>query len=221
MSEKNYTYKTIIKQSEGIFRDRGSKFIAYAKGVDTKEDAQMFLQSIRKDHPKSRHLCHGIVIGNDYSYEHISDDGEPSGTAGRPILGQLHSFGLTNIVVGVIRYFGGTKLGTSGLINAYKLSTQFALETATIKTYHRKVVYSSNLAHQMLPMLYHVLSRFEGTIEEKKFTDQQAEVNIIIPMEAHEKKIMQILQNVFHLDAETHAEELAERAKLQFLGEII
>ena len=108
-------YKTINKDSTGEFKDRGSKFIAFAFTADDEETCQEKLLEVKKLHPKARHHCYAYRLGLDNNNFRANDDGEPSGTAGRPILGQIDHFGLTNIVVVVIRYFGGTKLGTSGL----------------------------------------------------------------------------------------------------------
>lgn len=126
------TYKTISGESIGEFRDRGSKFIAYAYPVYTEEEWQSRLLEVKKLHPKGRHHCYAYRIGLDKNNFRANDDGEPSGTAGRPILGQLDSFQVTNVFVVVVRYFGGTLLGTSGLINAYRESTAEALRNATI-----------------------------------------------------------------------------------------
>lgn len=126
------TYKTIASESTGEFKDRGSKFIAYAYPVYNELDWQECLEKTRKLHPKARHHCYAWRLGLDGNSYRANDDGEPSGTAGRPILGQIDSFGLTNVMVIVVRYFGGTLLGTSGLINAYKLSAADALQQAEI-----------------------------------------------------------------------------------------
>ena len=126
------SYHTISNPSTGEFRDRGSKFIAYAFPASSESEWQHCLIEVKKEHPKARHHCYAYRLGMDANNFRANDDGEPSGTAGRPILGQIDSFGLTNVLVVVVRYFGGTLLGTSGLINAYKLSTQNALQQAII-----------------------------------------------------------------------------------------
>jgi len=125
-------YQTILEPASGAFRDRGSKFLAYAFRVHTEEEWQARLEEVRKEHPKARHHCYAFRLGLDGNNFRANDDGEPGGTAGRPILGQIDSFGLTNIIVIVVRYFGGTLLGTSGLINAYRESTADALAKAQI-----------------------------------------------------------------------------------------
>ncbi|MCB9303717.1 MAG: YigZ family protein [Lewinellaceae bacterium] len=131
MSTKD-NYRTLSGPSFGEFRDRGSKFLAYAFPAYTEEDCHTHLDSVRKEHPKARHHCYAYRLGLDGNNFRANDDGEPSGTAGRPILGQIDSFELANVIIIVVRYFGGTLLGTSGLINAYKLSAAEALEKAEI-----------------------------------------------------------------------------------------
>ncbi|MDF3079418.1 MAG: hypothetical protein K0S09_3307 [Sphingobacteriaceae bacterium] len=126
------TYKTIEAPAEGIFRDRGSKFIALAFPISSEEDIKPLLAGIKAEHPKARHYCWAFRLSPDRSIFRINDDGEPSGTAGRPILNILLSLDVTNIFVVVVRYFGGTLLGVPGLINAYKTATQEAMRVATI-----------------------------------------------------------------------------------------
>ena len=126
------TYKTIKSRSQATFRDRASKFIAIAAPVSTEDEVKEFLTSIKKEYFDATHHCYAYQLGFDKSAYRINDDGEPSGTAGRPIFGQIQSKDLTNVIVVVIRYYGGTKLGVSGLINAYKTATKEALDTAEI-----------------------------------------------------------------------------------------
>jgi len=114
------TYKTLKKNSEGLFKDKGSKFIAYAFPVTSEEQVKSILLEIKKTHHSARHHCYAWRIGEEEITFRANDDGEPSSTAGKPILGQILSHGLTNTLIIVVRYFGGTLLGTSGLINAYK-----------------------------------------------------------------------------------------------------
>ena len=128
------TYKTITARSEGVYKEKGSKFIAVALPVTSEAEVKDQLALLRKEYFDARHHCYAYILGFDKSAYRINDDGEPSGTAGRPIHGQLLSKDLTNTLVVVIRYFGGTKLGVSGLINAYKTSTKEALDNANIIT---------------------------------------------------------------------------------------
>jgi uncharacterized YigZ family protein len=126
------TYRTIEKPVEGQFRDRGSKFIAFAYPLNSENDLKSILAALKAGHPKANHHCWAMRLGTDRSVFRVNDDGEPSGTAGRPILNMLLSRDLTNIVVVVVRYFGGTLLGVPGLINAYKSATEEALNQAVI-----------------------------------------------------------------------------------------
>ena len=127
------TYKTILAPSEGLFKDRGSKFLSFAFPVDTEEEVKLIIAEIRKKFHDAKHYCYAYKLGtNNFSYR-MNDDGEPSGTGGRPIYGQILSFGLTNILILVVRYFGGKLLGTGGLINAYKSASADALRNARLE----------------------------------------------------------------------------------------
>lgn len=125
-------YKTIDQPSVAEFKDRGSKFIAHAFPINTIEDFKLQLQQLKKDHPKAVHHCFAYRIGTDGNVFRVTDDGEPAGTAGKPILGQIDSKEVTNIAVIVVRYFGGTLLGVPGLINAYKTVASLALQVTPI-----------------------------------------------------------------------------------------
>jgi len=127
-----FEYKTIKNPTEGEYKEKGSKFHAFAFPVTSRLQVKEYLEMLGKTHQKSRHVCFAYRIGAAGSDFRQSDDGEPSGTAGRPILGQIDSFELTNVLIAVVRYFGGTKLGVSGLIHAYKSAAQAALEKAEI-----------------------------------------------------------------------------------------
>lgn len=123
-----YHYFTVEKESVAEFKDRGSKFLAYAFPVQSKEQFREKLKILKGDHPKAAHHCYAYRLGTDGNNFRSSDDGEPAGSAGKPILGQIDSNNLTNIAVVVVRYFGGTLLGVPGLINAYKTAASFALQ---------------------------------------------------------------------------------------------
>lgn len=127
-----FKFKTINKYSEGNFSDKGSKFPTYAFEVYNASDIKKALQEIKEIHPKATHHCYAWKLGLDNNNYRANDDGEPSGSAGRPILGQIYSNELTNVLIIVVRYYGGTKLGVSGLINAYKKSAQDALNNSLV-----------------------------------------------------------------------------------------
>jgi len=128
------TYKSIASRAEGLFKDNGSRFIALAYPVEEEEQVKDIVSSLRKEYHDARHHCYAYRIGLKGDVWRASDDGEPSGSAGRPILGQIDSLGLSDVLVVVVRYFGGIKLGIPGLIRAYKTSTADALANAQIIT---------------------------------------------------------------------------------------
>jgi uncharacterized YigZ family protein len=126
------TYFTIEAPAEGTFRDRGSKFLGYAYPITSDQDIKNIVANLKQQHPKANHHCWAMRWSTDPSVFRINDDGEPSGTAGRPILNTLLSKNLTNVAVVVVRYFGGTLLGVPGLINAYKTTAELALNEAKV-----------------------------------------------------------------------------------------
>lgn len=126
------TYKTIKERAEGLYKEKGSRFIAIAFPVETEEEIKDIIVSVKKKYHDARHHCYAYILGPYKDAYRLNDDGEPSGTGGRPIHGQLLSQDLTNTLVVVIRYFGGVKLGVSGLMNAYKIAAKDALDHATI-----------------------------------------------------------------------------------------
>ena len=125
-------YRSIAAPSEGLFKDNGSRFIALAYPVETEEEVREIVASLRKEYHDARHHCYAYRLGYKGDRFRSSDDGEPSGSAGRPILGQIDSLGLSDVLVVVVRYFGGIKLGIPGLIRAYKTSTADALSQASV-----------------------------------------------------------------------------------------
>lgn len=128
------TYKTIVSASEEVlFKDRNSKFFGYAFPVSTEEEIKEHLEQLKKKHHSARHWCYAWQLGKEELQYRANDDGEPSNSAGMPIYGQIQSFELTNILIVVVRYFGGVKLGVGGLINAYRTAAQMALEAAEIE----------------------------------------------------------------------------------------
>lgn len=135
MDELNDTYKTISKPSEEVlFKDRNSKFFGYAFPVTSEDEIKEHLEDLRKKHRAARHFCYAWQLGKEDFRYRANDDGEPSNSAGMPIYGQIQSFEVTNILIVVVRYFGGVKLGVGGLINAYKTAAQMALESSKIVT---------------------------------------------------------------------------------------
>lgn len=157
-------YITIAATGQGDFRDRGSKFLAYAYPIASPQDVKEKLQALRKEHPKAVHHCYAWRLGIDGTQYRSVDDGEPAGSAGKPILGQIDSLGLTNVLVVVVRYFGGTLLGVPGLINAYKTATAMALEglPRTEKWVERQ--YELSFDYPAMGEVLYLLKQCEATI---------------------------------------------------------
>jgi len=163
------TYQTIEAPAEGIYKEKGSKFIAKAYPVKSDEQVKVILEQVKEDFHDARHHCYAYILGPTGNRWRANDDGEPSGTAGKPIHGQLLSFNLTNILVVVIRYFGGTKLGVSGLINAYKTATHDALSNAKIITRTVDAIYKVTFSYSMMNEAMRLVKELNLQIVEQHF----------------------------------------------------
>lgn len=157
-------YTTIATNGAGDFRDRGSKFLAFSYPIQTPQDVKERLQVLKKEHPKANHHCYAYRIGTDGNQYRASDDGEPSGSAGKPILGQIDSLGLTNVLVVVVRYFGGSLLGVPGLINAYKVATAQALENLPRTEKWIETLYDIEFDYPAMGEVLYLLKQCDATI---------------------------------------------------------
>lgn len=162
------TYKTIRKDAEGLYKAKGSKFIAYASRVENEEEAKTFLERIKKEHNTARHHCYAYRFGADGAVYRSNDDGEPSSTAGKPILGQLLSFEVSDVMVIVVRYFGGTKLGASGLITAYKSGAADALNNANIIEVTEQTKFKVEFNYALTGEVMRFLSNVRGQIVDEE-----------------------------------------------------
>ncbi len=161
-------YNTIEKQGTATFTDRGSKFIAYAFPIDSIEGFKATLQQVKKEHPKASHFCFAYRIGNGGQTYRVSDAGEPAGSAGRPIMGQIDSKELINVCVIVLRYFGGTLLGIPGLINAYKSAASMALQIIPVVRKQIEVKYEIHFDYTISNDVLKILRKFECTIDKQE-----------------------------------------------------
>ncbi len=161
-------YFTIEKTAVAEFKDRGSKFFAFAYPVETVEDFKKNLQQLKKDHPKAVHHCFAYRIGTDGNNFRSSDDGEPSGTAGKPILGQIDSKELTNIAVIVVRYWGGTLLGVPGLINAYKTATALSLQVVPVVKKPVEVLCGLHFDYTRMNDIMRIVKQYNCSIREQQ-----------------------------------------------------
>ena len=163
-SNDKTTYYTIEKPSMAEFKERGSKFIAYAYPIDSVDEFKKILQNLKKEHPKAVHHCFAYRIGIDGNNFRVSDAGEPSGTAGRPILGQIDSKEVTNIAIVVVRYFGGTLLGVPGLINAYKTASTLALQVVPFIQKQIEIKYIINFNYTQINEIMIVMKQYNCTV---------------------------------------------------------
>ena len=166
------TYKTISTPSEGIFKDRGSKFLAYAYPIVHENEVKPLVENLKKEHFKAVHHCYAYRLGLDRSNFRVNDDGEPSGTAGKPILNTLLSQEITNVLVVVVRYFGGTLLGVPGLINAYKSATIEALAVADIIEKTVNDVYNVSFEFVQMNDVMKVVKEFSLKIRNQTYDNQ-------------------------------------------------
>jgi uncharacterized YigZ family protein len=163
------TYKTINRISEGIFRDKGSKFIGYAYPIKSETEVKSILNQLRAEHTKARHFCWALRLSPDRNVFKLNDDGEPSGTAGRPILNTLLSSDITNVLVVVVRYFGGTLLGVPGLINAYKNATIAAIEENEIVTKTVNDIYEIGFDYLVMNQVMRIVKEEDLLVLKQQF----------------------------------------------------
>ncbi len=185
-------YKTLKKPSEEVlFKDRSSKFIGYAFPVSTEEDVNKYIAKLKELHHKARHWCYAWRMGVENESYRANDDGEPTNSAGQPIYGQILSFDLTNVLVVVVRYFGGTKLGVGGLIQAYRKTAKMALENATIENRTINIHYS-------LFFEYEFMDRVMRLIKERKIQiiKQEMQLNCRIDITVR-KKDAELIKKTF------------------------
>lgn len=194
-------YLTIASMSEGLYKEKGSKFFAYAFPVDSDEDIKEQLEWTKKEHPKARHHCFAFRLGMDQNQYRANDDGEPSGTAGKPILGQIDSFGLTNVFVVVVRYFGGTKLGVPGLIHAYKTSTIDAFEQAEIITKTVENKYVITFGYEVMSEVMNALKKWSINVISQDFLET-ATIVISIPKSESESTLLHLKASILKITTE-------------------
>lgn len=158
------TYRTIETPAEGLYKDKGSKFISSVYHVDTSEQALKIVADIRKKYYDARHVCYAYMLGSERNEYRVNDDGEPFGTAGKPILGQINSNELTNVLVVVVRYFGGILLGTSGLITAYKSAAAYAIANAVVVEKIVETQYRVKFGYQEMSYVMRTLKELQANI---------------------------------------------------------
>ncbi len=185
------TYRTIEAFSSGSYREKGSRFIADAFPVSDVDEIRRLIETKRKEYHDARHHCYAYMLGYERLVWRVNDDGEPSGTAGKPILGQINSFGLTNILIIVTRYFGGTLLGVSGLINAYRSASAEALRNAVITERKVNVHYEISFPYLSMNDVMRII-RDEGIGIEKQVFEERCMMKIFYRLSEKERIISRL-----------------------------
>lgn len=192
------SYYTISSAGTGVFKDRGSKFIGMAYPVSNEQEIKAILNELKKTHPAARHFCYAWRLGADMQSFRMNDDGEPSHTAGKPIFGQIQNKNLTNVLIVVIRYFGGTLLGTNGLIQAYKSAAASAIENTEIL---EKFIYIEfRLKYQLedVNKVMKVLKDLDAEITKQEYTNSyEAEFRI---KKLNEKMLIEKLKHLYNCE---------------------
>ena len=180
------TYLTIEKNAESLFKDRSSRFIGLAFPVHSEPEIKAMLSEIKKKYFDATHHCYAFRLGFDKSAFRSNDDGEPAGTAGKPILGQIQSKDLTNVLVVVVRYYGGTKLGVSGLINAYKTSAKEVLENAIIVKKTISDVYQLTFNYEQMNDVMRIMKEDSIQINSQQF-DNSCVINFSVRKQSSDR----------------------------------
>ena len=199
MSDIKDTYKTIdVPSKETLFKDRNSKFFGYAFPVFTEEDVKEAIEGLKKKHHSARHFCYAWQFGTDKIRFRANDDGEPSNSAGMPIYGQIQAFDVTNILIVSVRYFGGTKLGVGGLINAYRTSAQYALENSEIIEKTIDIEYQLSFGYDMMNKVQRVVKERNLNIVSQKL-EMDCQYNIAV-RKKDAQTIFDIFDNLFKVE---------------------
>lgn len=180
----NNTYKTLKTQSEGLYKEKGSKFVAYAIACYDEDSAKLTIAQWRKVHFQARHVCYAYRFGVENFKFRVNDDGEPANSAGAPIYGQIQSFGLTNVLIGVVRYFGGTKLGVGGLIHAYKSAAKDAIEQGEIVELELFEWVKIHFNYPLMPQVMNLVKHHQLTMIEPVF-ELICSLVVKLPLDKH------------------------------------
>lgn len=188
------TYLTIQNNTKGLYKEKGSKFLSFALPVKDVEEVKMHLAVYKKEYYDARHVCYAYMLGTERDEFRANDDGEPSGTAGKPILGQINSRGLTNVLVIVVRYFGGVLLGTGGLITAYKEAASDALEQAEIVEMTVDCTMEVFFEYPFMDVVMSAVKHHQAQITKQDF-NESCSVKLIVPL-ANKSALLEKLEKV-------------------------
>jgi uncharacterized YigZ family protein len=175
------TYRTLRETSTGLYKEKGSKFIGIAVPCYTESEAKVYLENWKKEHYQSRHVCYAYRFGVDQKVFRANDDGEPNNSAGAPILGQIQSFDLSNVLIGVVRYFGGTKLGVGGLVTAYKTAAREAIEAGEIVEYEVFEWIELKFGYNSMPTVMSLVKQHQLFTKDQMF-EMECSLKVSLPL---------------------------------------
>ena len=190
------TYKTILKPTdEVLYKDKGSKFYGYAFPIKTPEEHKEIIEKLKQKHSSAGHFCFAYQQGVETIYYRASDDGEPSNSAGMPIYGQLQAFDVTNILLVVVRYFGGTKLGVGGLISAYKTTAKLSLEASVIKQMDILIPFRLSFEYKELSQVMRIIKKYQLVLKSQRL---EMECEVVVLAKKSVEKSLQTTFEAFH-----------------------
>lgn len=196
---ENDTYKTLASPSEEtLYKEKNSKFFGYAYPITTEDEVKGIIEHLRKQHHSARHWCYAFQLGTDKIYYRANDDGEPNNSAGMPIYGQIQSFGVTNVLVVSVRYFGGVKLGVGGLISAYKTSAQMALEASDIVERTIDIHYTLKFGYQNMNKVMRVIKEKNLDIVSQKM-EMDCEM-VISTRKKNAPMVLEAFENLYEIN---------------------
>ena len=186
------TYKTVLEPTEEIlYKDKGSKFYGYTFPIKTAKEFNHILETVKQKHSSAGHFCFAYQLGIETHYYRASDDGEPSNSAGLPIYGQIQAFGITNALIVVVRYFGGTKLGVGGLISAYRTTAKLSLEASTIKTLDILIPLKLTFVYKDLSQVMRIIKKYQLVLQ-SQYLEMDCEIVILV-----KKNVLKSVQSTF------------------------
>lgn len=199
---ENDTYKTLAAPGEEtLFKEKNSKFFGYAYPVNNEEEVKAILEELRRQHHSARHWCYAFQLGTEQVYYRANDDGEPNNSAGMPIYGQIQSFEVTNVLVVVVRYFGGVKLGVGGLISAYRTSAQMALEASDIVEKTINAQFTLTFGYQNMNKVMRVIKEKNLDIVSQKM-EMDCEI-VVATRKNNAPMVFEALQNLYEIEVKT------------------
>ncbi len=198
MNENSDEYLTVSAISEGFFKEKGSKFLAFAIPCNNKESAKTYIESFRKEHHNACHVCFAWRFGTNRFEDRYSDDGEPNNSAGKPIFGQILSFDLTNVLIAVVRYYGGTNLGVGGLINAYRTAAKEALKNSNLQKKYVSTSFKLQHQYDQTGIVMGILNKLNAQILKQSFENDLPliEFHVRASYEQHVKTAFEKYNNI-------------------------